>query len=66
MPPQSTTSVLSGSPQATALSPAGLPGVEERSLHSYGDGIEQIPTTFQQLRETGSEAGRSSEHHFSP
>ena len=34
--------------------------------HSYGDGIEQIPTTFQQLRETGSEAGRSSEHHFSP
>ena len=32
----------------------GLPCVEERSLHSYGDGIEQIPTTFQQLRETGS------------
>ena len=29
----------------------GLPCVEECSLHSYGDGIEQIPTTFQQLRE---------------
>lgn len=33
----------------------GIPCIEERSLYSNGDGIKQISTTFQQLRETGSE-----------
>lgn len=40
-----------------------LPCIEESSLHSNGDGIKQISTTFQQLRETGSEEKRKNKRH---
>lgn len=42
-----------------------LPRIEESGLHSNGDGIEQISTTFQQLREAESEEGRKSKRHVS-
>lgn len=40
-----------------------LPCIEESGLDSDGDGVEQISTTFQQLREAGSEEGRKSKRH---
>lgn len=33
------------------LLPEDLPRVEESSLHGNGDGVKQIPATFQQLGE---------------
>lgn len=43
------------------LRPGDSPRVEESGLHGDGDGVEQVPATFQQLRQTGSgQEGRAS------